>query len=487
VAISTEKARPSSTDWEAVFRPRSVAVAGASSRQDTPGNDYVRCLQNCNFPGPIYPINPKGEEVNGLKAYSSLRDIPGDVDYVISCVPTDAALGLTEDCIAKGVRVVNFFTARFAETGRPEAAELEKTIQRRAAEANLRIIGPNCMGLYVPSSGLSFRVDFKPEPGNVAFLTQSGSMAIELVYQASPRGMRFSKVISYGNGLDLDALDFLEYLASDDETDVIAMYIEGAEDGRALFETMRESASRKPLVVLKGGRTSAGTRSAQSHTAALAGQREVWSTVFKQAGALEVFSLDDLIDMMVAFKCFPRASGQNVGVVGGGGGRAVQSADAGEEAGLNVIPLPEPIREELKERVPEIWDWVQNPVDQSILGGYKVGGTDLLAMMGASGEFDVLIANLGEDWLLGRPTGADLVRHVAQRFAEIANGIDKPVAVVIGHADQPEEWRWRAISDARRIVAEAGIAVYPSVFRAAWALGQFTRYWAKRAARADRD
>jgi acyl-CoA synthetase (NDP forming) len=470
----------SPVDWQPIFNPRSVAVAGASPRADTPGNDYVRCLQNCNFPGPIYPVHPRAEPIDDLTTYASVRAIPDPVDYVISCVPTDAALGLVEDCAAKGVKVIQFFTARFSETGHADAADLERTIMRRASEAGIRVIGPNCMGLYVPSTGLSFRVDFQPEPGGVAFLTQSGSMAIELVYQAYPRGVRFSKVISYGNGLDLNALDFLPYLTDDPDTRVICDYIEGVDDGRAFFESLREAARRKPVVVLKGGRTEAGTRSAQSHTAALAGQRQVWSTVIKQAGAVEVFTLEDLIDLMVGFSCFQPATGRNVGVVGGGGGRAVQSADACEEAGLNVAPLPESIRGVLRERVPDIWDWIQNPVDQSILGGYKIGGTDLLEMMGRDPEFDVLIANLGEDWLLGRPTGADLVRHVAARFAGIANSLDKPVAVVIGHADQPEEWRWRAVSDARQIVADSGVAVYPSVFRAAWALSQAASYWRRR-------
>ncbi|MEX2237619.1 MAG: CoA-binding protein [Dehalococcoidia bacterium] len=479
MSLAEAPARPA-VDWNVVFAPRSVAVAGASARPDTPGNDYVRCLQDCGFESPIYPVHPRAEEVNGLRGYASVRDIEGPVDYVISCVPTEAAYSLLEDCIARDVKVIQFFTARFSETGHADAAELERKIFQRASEAGIRIIGPNCMGLYVPATGLSFRVDFKPAPGGVAFLSQSGSMAIELIYQAFPRGVRFSKVVSYGNGLDLNAIDFLDYLAADDETKVIAVYIEGVGDGRAFFARLREAARRKPVVVLKGGRTEAGTRSAQSHTAALAGQRQVWSTVIKQAGAVEVASLDDLIDAMVGFSCFPPATGRNVGVVGGGGGRAVQSADACEEAGLSVIPLTEGIRGELRERVPDIWDWLQNPVDQSILGGYKLGGTDLLAMMGNDPDFHVLIANLGEDWLLGRPTGADLVRHVARRFTEIGSKIPKPVAVVIGHADQPEEWRWKAITDARDIVAEAGVAVYPSVFRAARALALCGDYWRRR-------
>ncbi|MPZ23223.1 MAG: hypothetical protein GEU28_06715 [Dehalococcoidia bacterium] len=279
-----QPAQSSPIDWSAVFSPRSIAVAGASNRVDTPGNDYVRSLLNCGYAGPIYPIHPRGEDVEGLKAYTSLRDIPGDIEYVISCVPTDAALGLLEDCIVKGVKVVQLFTARFSETGSEDAAALEQTILRRAAENGIRLVGPNCMGIYDPRSGLSFRVDFEPAPGGVAFLTQSGSMAIELVYQAYPRGVRFSRVVSYGNGLDLDAMDFLDFLAQDDATKVIAIYIEGTTDGRGLYESLRAAASRKPVIVLKGGRTEAGTRSARSHTAALAGQRRVWSTMIKQPG-----------------------------------------------------------------------------------------------------------------------------------------------------------------------------------------------------------
>jgi acyl-CoA synthetase (NDP forming) len=472
--------REAIAELEAIFHPRAIAVVGASTNPETQGYDYVRCLLEFGYGGAIYPVNPGIDEALGLRVYASLRDVPGPVDYVISCIPAAGVLPLIEDCGYKRVRAAHFFTGRFSETGREDAARLERQLRERARALGVRIIGPNCMGLYYPREGITFRTNFPSEPGPVAFLSQSGGNAVELVYHGAQRGLRFSKVISYGNALDLDEVDFLEYFARDEETRIVAAYIEGVRDASRSLEALRRAAARKPLVVLKGGRTEAGTQAAASHTAALAGAGEVWSAAIRQAGAVEVSTLDDAIDMLVSFSFLRPGTGLRLGVVGGGGGRTVQSADICEEAGLTVVPLPPEIRSELRERVPEIWDWVSNPVDQSILGGFPIGATGLLRMMAASPHFDVLIANVGEDWPLGRPGGDALVRHVAERFAEIGRDVSKPLAVVLGLPDSPEEPRWRTIVQAQQTLVGAGLAVYPSIDRAARAVNRFVRYCRER-------
>jgi len=469
---------------EAVFHPRSVAVVGASANPDSPGHDYVRSLLDFGYRGAIYPVNPRTPEILGLRAYPSLRDVPGAVDYVICCIPAEGILDLVEECREKGAKVLQLFTGRFSETGRREGARLEEELGRRARAAGLRVIGPNCMGVYYPAGGLSFRPDLPREPGAVALLSQSGNNAVELVQHAAVRGLRFGKVVSYGNAADLDESDFLAYLAGDAETEVIGAYVEGVRDppqaGRFLA-ALRAAAAAKPVVVLKAGRTAAGARSAVSHTAALAGSHRVWSGALRQAGAVQVDTTEEAIDMLVAFAFLRpgrrlRRTGGRVGVVGGGGGRSVQSADACEEVGLSVVPLPDSIRRALREKAPHLWDWVGNPVDQSILAGGPISGAAILEMMAASPAFDVLIANVGEDWILGRPDARQRLEHVTARFVEVASRSRKPVAFVLGPADSPEEWRWRAVEGARQRLAAARLAVYPTIERAAWALSRWLAY-----------
>jgi acyl-CoA synthetase (NDP forming) len=467
---------PSAPVPDTLFNPRSVAIAGASSNVDSPGHDYVRAIIDAGFRGDIYPINPRASEIAGLPAYPSLADVPGDVDFVISCIPADAVLDLIDQARGKGVTTLHLFTGRFSETGDAAATELEQRVLRAARDAGIRILGPNCMGVFDSSSGLSFRPDLPQPRGDVAFISQSGNNSVELMLHGAARGLRFSKVVSYGNALDLTEADLLLHLASDAQTRVVGAYIEGTRDGRRLFEALRACAAQKPVVVLKGGRTGAGSRTAASHTAALAGRRQVWSAALRQAGAVEVLTFDDLIDMLVAFSNLSGAGGRNVGVVGGGGGRAVQSADVCEEAGLHVPKLPDAIRAMLREKAPQLADWVDNPVDQSILAGSGVSGARVLEMMLDDPAFDVLIANVGEDWVLGRPDAIDRMAHLVGRFVQIgarAREAGKPLAFVLGPADSPDETKWRAVEGGRALLTDARLAVYPSVDRAAAALARY--------------
>jgi acyl-CoA synthetase (NDP forming) len=468
-----EAPRVNAAEMEAVLGPRAIAVVGASANPDSLGHDYVRCLLEYGYEGAIYPVNPELSEVLGLEVYPNLRQVPGIVDYVISCIPASGVLALVEDCRRKGVKAIHFFTARFSETGREDAALLERELLRRTQSAGIRVIGPNCMGLYDPGRGISFRVDFPKESGSIGFLTQSGGNAVELVCHGAQRGLRFSKVISYGNGLDLNETDFLDYFAQEPETRVIAAYIEGLGDGRRFLDTLRRATARKPVVVLKGGRTSSGTRAAASHTAALAGAQQVWRLALRQAGAVEATSLEEAIDLLVAFSRLKPAGGRRVGVLGGGGGRTVLSADLCEEAGLTVAPLPTEIREDLRERAPQLWDWVGNPVDQSILAEDPLLGVHIFEMMSRSPHFDVLIANVGEDWILGRPNGDVALNGLAEMLVGISRSTTKPMAVVLGSPDSPNEWRWRAVVGAHQKLVDSGVAVYPSIGRAARAIGRF--------------
>jgi acyl-CoA synthetase (NDP forming) len=472
---------------DAVLHPKSIAVVGASANSDTPGYDYVRSLQEFGYRGQIYPVNPKGGEILGLPVYASLRDIPGEVDYVISCIPADYILDVVAAAGEKRVKAIQLFTGRFSETGRPEAAELEQRLLEAARKAGVRLIGPNCMGVLYPAEGISFRTDMSRDAGDIGFLSQSGNLLFEITHFGETRGLRFSKAISYGNALDLDESDFLDYFAEDAETTVIGAYLEGVRDGRRFLAALKRASASKPVVVLKGGRTGAGGRAAASHTAALAGASAVWGAALAQAGALSVDTVEDLMDMLIAFSCIKgpsspgRGTGTRLGMVGAGGGRSVLTADLCEELGLSVPVLPADVDAKVAAKAPDLAGWVTNPVDQSILAGSGLGGGQVLEWFDESPGIDLLLANVNEPWAFGRPNADAIIPRVVERFVQVGKATSKPFAVALGPSDYPDERRWKITSDARDRLAGEGIAVFHSVERAVRALAAFAHYWQRRA------
>ncbi len=474
------------TGLGSLLRPRSVAIVGVSANPDSAGHDYLKSLLDFGFKGPIYPVHPRERELLGLTAYASLRDVPGDVDYVISCIPAEGVLDLLDACAEKHVRCVQLFTGRFSETGSADAVALERDVLERAKKGGVRLIGPNCMGLHDPAWGMSFRTDLPRSTGPAAFISQSGNNTTEVLLHSDTRGVGYRVALSYGNAADLTASDFIDELAREPEVGVIGAYIEGVRDGRRFVQSLRAASEQKPVVIFKGGRTQAGARSAVSHTAALAGSSDVWRGALRQAGALQARTQEELIDLLVAFSLLPKPSGapgRRVGAVGGGGGRAVQCADACIEEGLSVPPLSESIRAKLNERAPSLAGWINNPVDQSILAGAGPGtsGASILEMMMEGNDYDLLIANVGEDWVLGRPDAGARLKSLAERFGRIGQRATKPIAYVIGPADSSDEERWRAVEGARSVLVDACLATFPTVERAAWALARWAGYWERAA------
>jgi len=476
----TTRGPAASHDLEAIFRPRSIAVAGASANERSQGYEYVQGLVEIGFSGAIYPVNPKLDELLGLKAYPRLEAIPGPVDFLISAVPASAVLELIEEAKAKGTKLIHFYTARFSETGREDAAALERELGRLTREAGIRVIGPNCMGLYYPKMKITFDPALPYDAGNIGFLSQSGSHAFRVIGRGKDRGLRFSKVISYGNALDLNEADFLEHFAEDTDTEIIGAYIEGLHAGRRFFEALRRAATRKPMVILKGGRTAAGHAAAASHTAALASQQAVWRAAVRQAGALEVDSINEFIDMLVAFRNAGPARGPKVAVLGGAGGGTVEAADLCQEAGLELAPLPQEIREDLREKVPHAWDWVGNPVDGSILGWGAFDALDVIEMMAASPAYDAIIANTHVDHALSRTGGRKQFRQTIDRLKRLGTESGKATMLVIPDPESRDERRWKAVMEARWELAAAGVALYPDIERATRAMGRYVRYLAQR-------
>ncbi|MEW6034889.1 MAG: CoA-binding protein [Chloroflexota bacterium] len=472
---------------ERAFHPRAIAVVGASNNPMSFGYHFLRHLTRYGFAGNIYPVNPGEESVQGFPAYHRLSDIPGPIDYVVCCIPAQLIPDLLRECRTRDVRVAHLFTGRLTETGRAQAHELEAEILCQARIHDVRLIGPNCMGLYHPGQGISFGYDLPIEPGPVGGLFQSGGASGEFVRYGALRGLRFSKVISYGNALDLDESDFLDYLSQDTNTTVIAAYIEGVKEGRRFLRSLKNAASTKPVVALKGGKGGAGAaRACFSHTASLTGSSEVWETAVRQAGAVPAETLEDLIDLVVAFRFLPPTTGKRVGVVGGGGGKSVLSADECESAGLELPPLPQKAREELKAIAPDLWDWLGNPADRSIMQGAPIDTGKILKVMAPLPEFDFIIANITEDAPFGQEGMTRLLQTEADDFIEVWRKRTKPLAVVLGAGElggqELQDWRWRLLAEQRQRLVAAGIPVYASVTRAARSLSRLVDYYRRRAA-----
>ena len=314
-----------------------------------PGEFSCRNLINAGFKGKIYPVNPNGGEVSGLKIYPGFKDIPGKVDYVLSSIPAKHSLQLVEDCAGKGTRAIHFFTSGFGELDEDEGRELEAKLVEAATKNGIRLIGPNCMGIYCPAAGLSFGRDFPKKSGPLSLIAQSGGNTVRCIWEATTRDIYFSKVISYGNAADLDETDLLEYLATDPETKIIAAYIEGVKDGMRFAKALKKACRAKPVIIFKAGATEIGTRTAASHTGAMTGSNRIWNALLVQAGAIQVNSIEEIFDVALLLLRRSLPGGKNVAIIGTGGGSSVKDADDCSNAGLTIPSLPDRVKQRLRE------------------------------------------------------------------------------------------------------------------------------------------
>jgi acyl-CoA synthetase (NDP forming) len=387
----------SAINLDTLFYPKSIAVVGASPRRGYlgrwGGNSFIEGSINLHFPGEIYPVHPKADFILGIRSYRSVREIPGDLDLVIFSIPFSAVLSVMEDCVEKGVKFVHLFTAGFSETGREDLANTERKLIALARKGGIRVIGPNCMGLYCPEGGLAWTNEFPRTPGSIGFVSQSGQLAGHFVSEGGSQGLRFSKVVSFGNASDLQAHDFLTYLAQDEKTKIIGAYIEGLKDGQAFFEAAKIITHTKPLVVWKGGQTEGGGRATQSHTGSLAGSLKIWEAICRQTGLITVNSMEELISTITALQRLPLPNGTNVAILGGAGGGSVTMTDAAEKEGLKVPHLSEETIRSLEEFVPLQGNSVKNPLD--IMGALFRGGAEnfskLISLLRDDPNIDALI------------------------------------------------------------------------------------------------
>ncbi|MFA6122096.1 MAG: bifunctional acetate--CoA ligase family protein/GNAT family N-acetyltransferase [Sideroxydans sp.] len=345
-----------------LFAPKSVAVFGASDRQDAVGQIVFQNMLQGGFKGKLYPINAKNAEVQGQRAYASIADIGEPVELVVIATPPKTVPGIIEECGLHGVKAAVIITAGFGEAG-AQGIALEKELMEAAHRYNIRLIGPNCLGIMRPSIGLNATFNNgAANVGNIAFVSQSGALCTAILDWASRNDVGFSSVVSMGSSTDVDFGEILDYLVSDPNTQSILMYIEGIRNARSFMSALRAAARIKPVILVKVGRHAAGSKAAMSHTASLVGADDVFDAAVSRVGVVRVQTITQLFSAAKALSCGFKPTGNRLAIVTNGGGPGVMAVDRAADLGLNIATLSDSTIEYLNQHLPPTWPHA-NPVD----------------------------------------------------------------------------------------------------------------------------
>ncbi len=446
------------------FEPKSVAIVGASRKQGKIGNFILRNNLMLGYNGPIYPVNPGANEIEGLKCYPSVAAIPEPVELAVIALPAHLVVDVMEDCQRKRVKGVVIISSGFSEIA-GEGMERQRELVRLAAEAGIRVLGPNTTGILNPAGRFTTTfVDLKGvKAGGIGFVAQTGmfaGMMFQWIFSSQYFGL--SKVIGLGNKADVTDHDALDYLAQDEATRGVIMYLEGVRDGKRFLDSASRLVRRKPLIVIKGGKTEEGARAAQSHTGSLAGRDEIFEALFRQAGAIRVSDFEELLDFGKTFAYQPLPQDNRIAIVTLSGGAGVMATDICLESGLRLARLESRTLERLREKMPS-WAHPGNPFDIEPLseiltqeGAYRFGLDTVLSDPGVD------LALLVMSTLKMPHVHADFLLEVTRVHPE------KPVAVcIIGEA--------AGYTQLFQIMEEANIPVFVSVRRAVVSLAALYR------------
>jgi len=485
------------SSYERIFYPRSLAVVGASDNPMKFGGMFLRTLFSHGYEGKIYPVNPKSETIQGLQAYGKVEDIPGPVDFAVITVPSPLVKDAVKGCVRKGVQGAEILSSGFREAG-PEGEALEKEVTRIAREGGLRLIGPNGFGLYTPEVGITLMpgVDFSRTPGPVGFFSQSGGGACDTGYAARGRNVYFSVMVSYGNAMDIDSPELLRYFAVDERTRTVGGYVEGVQDGRDFYEALFECASKKPVVILKGGMTEAGNRGTMGHTGSMAGSAETWEAAMKSAGAVMARDARDLVELLMAFNCLEEFYGGGAGILAGGGMRCVDGLDAASTYGFSVPELDSASEEKIQSMLPPAGGKGANPVDLAnpVMSPSVI--TPAMEILADREDIDFLVIYQMLFYLLneGRryfeKTGEDSFRmeyhpQIIEKALEIRNKSGKPLIMVLPDlaSDPAHSYNEAGRMEARYHFTKNGVPCFDTGLQAFSVLRRVSDYYHKRRAR----
>lgn len=451
---------------EGFFTPQSVAVVGASRHPNKVGHVIVSNLLTAGFRGKIFPVNPDVKTLLGMTCYPSVLALPEGVEVAVIAVPARLALQVVEECGKKGIKQVIMVTAGFSEVGKKD---LERSLLQIVKRYGMKLLGPNCLGvldshshfdtLFLPRSRLT-----RPQPGGISFVCQSGAVGSATLDLCAKEGMAFAKFISYGNAVDIDEADILEYLGKDEKTTLICLYVEGIKDGKKFMDVARKVAMKKPIIAIKGGVSAAGARATLSHTASLAGVAAMYAAAFTQCNIVRAETLEDLFNFAKILEASPHPRGPRVQIITNGGGYGILATDALEQEGLEIVEPSPSIVDWLKRRV-SAEAIIKNPMDLTgsvTTQQYKYA---LEACMRDKRVDMVMVIALMQTPLIS-PEIVELIAEAKKRHPR------KPLVVVSTGGNYTDMYR-------RRIEA-AGIPTYTYPHNAARALKALYSYYHKR-------
>lgn len=374
---------------EKLFNPKSIAVVGATETKLKWGSIVISNILDGGYKGKVYPVSSSNETVYGLKAYKSLKDIPGRVDVVFIATPAKTVLTILHDCVDKDIHNVVVISSGFSEVG-GDGIRLEKELIEFAVKHSINVVGPNTMGMSnVRLSLFGTGGHPRPKAGTISIIAQSGNVGNQIMLWAEIEGFGIGKFVGSGNEAVLKVEDFLDYFNDDNDTSVILMYLEGVDDGRKFIDIAKDTCIKKPVIALKAGRTTGGSRAAASHTGAMAGSFQIFESVMKQTGIMMAMNPTELLELSAAFDSYPLPKGNRVGILTLGGGWGVIAADECEEQGLVIPPLPEEIKDIFDKKLPPFWSRA-NPVD--LVGQPDpILYRDAIEIMASSDAFDAII------------------------------------------------------------------------------------------------
>jgi acetyltransferase len=414
---------------DAILRPKSVAVIGASTRRGAIGREIVHNLITGDFHGKLFPVNPKADYIHSIKAYPSILDVPDPVDLAIVVVPAAAVAEVVEECGRKGVKGLVVISAGFREVG-PEGAERQRELVEICVRHGMRIVGPNCLGVFNAEPDVSLNATFAPGlplSGPVGFVSQSGALGIAIWMEMQKRSVGFSQFASIGNKADVTGNDLVEYWENDPATKIIALYIESFGNPRRFTQLARRITRVKPIIMVKSGRTEAGARAASSHTGALSGLDRASDALIRQTGVIRARTIDDMMALILAFSRCPLPKGRRVAVLTNAGGPGIMATDALVGHGMELAAISEETRAELQKRLPAEAS-VSNPVDMIASADTETFRACLEILL-RSDDVDIAIVAFVPPIMVNP---MDVVRAIARTW----RGVDKPVFMVLMAEEQ---------------------------------------------------
>lgn len=453
-----------------LFHPQSIALVGLP-RGLKSGKVFLLGLLDQGFQGPIYPIHPDAAEIDGLKAYARLSDIPGSVDMAIVMSPGETVMQVLKECAQKKVKDVVLYTSGFAESGVQEGLQQEKAMSNLARTGGFRILGPNCMGVYSPASGLAPFPGMSRVSGPIGFLSQSGSLTTLFANICTQHSLHFQHIVSYGNSCDVDFPELLDWMAEDTSVSLVCSYLEGVKDSASLSASLRKIAGRKPLIMWKVGQTEAGRRAAASHTGSLAGPNHLWQSVFRQYGISVVSDIESMLDVVMAFSHIHNPKNGRVAIISGPGGPAVSAADSAQMCGLAVPSLEDRSLDKLRRILPASGTSLKNPIDVGLAASF-----DLKYYLDTL-EVVIKDANIDAVFILGGGASPEMADEYVEGIIRIRKTNDKPL-IAVSYPGFP------STQHADEKLLKSNIPVYPTPERALRAYAsvvKFARYRKSRA------